>query len=99
MCRARLTIPFEFPRIASAFDLYLVGRLLDNVPDSEFITTQASIMGDAAEQAGLAPAQFDALLAEVTVDPEHAFEDLRSLLFDVARAAEALPSVPSDIPL
>ena len=38
--------------IASAFDLYLVGRLLRHVPDSDFIVTQVSIMGEAAEQAG-----------------------------------------------
>jgi hypothetical protein len=72
--------------IASAFDLYLVGRLLRNVPDSDFIATQVSIMGEAAQQAGLTAAQFEALLESVTRDPERAFEDLRSLLFDVARA-------------
>jgi hypothetical protein len=72
--------------IASAFDLYLVGRLLRNMPDSDFIATQVSIMGEAAEQAGLGPAQFEALLEAVALDPERAFEDLRSLLFDVARA-------------
>jgi len=36
--------------IASAFDLYLVGRLLRNVPDSDFIATQVPIMAEAAEQ-------------------------------------------------
>jgi hypothetical protein len=71
--------------IASAFDLYLVGRLLRNVPDSDFIATQVSVMGEAAEQAGLDPARFEALLDAVALDPEQAFEDLRSLLFDVAR--------------
>jgi hypothetical protein len=71
--------------IASAFDLYLVGRLLRNKPDSDFIATQVAIMGEAAEQAGLEPAQFEALLEAVVVDPERAFEDLRSLLFDVTR--------------
>jgi hypothetical protein len=72
--------------IASAFDLYLVGRLLHNVPDSDFIATQVSIMADAAEQAGLSKGAFAALLAAVAGDPERAFEDLRTLLFDVARA-------------
>jgi hypothetical protein len=71
--------------IASAFDLYLVGRLLRNVPDSDFIATQISIMGEAAEQAGIDAAQFAALLDAVVLDPEQAFEDLRSLLFQVAR--------------
>lgn len=78
--------------IASAFDLYLVGRLLRNVPGSDFITTQVSIMGEAAEQAGLSPSGFESLLEDVTLDPERAFEDLRSLLFDVARALLACTS-------
>ncbi len=72
--------------IASAFDLYLVGRLLRNFPDSDFITTQVSIMGEAAEQAGLSEARFAALLETVAQDPERAFEDMRALLFDVSRA-------------
>ena len=72
--------------IASAFDLYLVGRLLRNVPDSDFITTQVSIMGEAAEQAGMSDAAFEALLEADALEPERAFEDLRSLLFDVVRA-------------
>lgn len=72
--------------IASAFDLYLVGRLFHNVPDSDFITSQVSIMAEAAEQAGLSEAGFQALLETVAADPERAFEDLRVLLFDVSRA-------------
>jgi hypothetical protein len=72
--------------IASAFDLYLVGRLLLNVPDSDFVTTQVSIMSEAAETAGLLEADFAALLDAVTADPERAFEDLRQLLFDASRA-------------
>jgi hypothetical protein len=72
--------------IASAFDLYLVGRLLHNVPDSDFISTQVSIMGEAAEQAGLAALDFQVLLETVAQDPERAFEDLRCVLFDVGRA-------------
>jgi hypothetical protein len=79
--------------IASAFDLYLVGRLLRNVPDSDFIATQVSIMGEAAEQAGLSEAQLEGLLEAVVLDPERAFEDLRSLLFDVSRALLACRSV------
>jgi hypothetical protein len=78
--------------IASAFDLYLVGRLLRNVPDSDFIATQVSIMGEAAQHAGLSDSSFEALLESVAMDPERAFEDLRSLLFDVARALLACTS-------
>lgn len=72
--------------IASAFDLYLVGRLLRNVPDSDFIATQVSIMSEAAEQDGLTESELEALLNAVALDPERAFEDLRSLLLDVSRA-------------
>lgn len=72
--------------IASAFDLYLVGRLLSNVPDSDFIATQVPIMREAAENAGMDDDEFTALLQGVSDDPERAFESLRSLLFDAARA-------------
>jgi hypothetical protein len=86
--------------IASAFDLYLVGRLLGHSPDAEFLETQVPAMAEAAEAAGLPEAGFERLLAEVAADPERAFEDLRSLLFDataslvrcdtLTRAAEVL---------
>jgi hypothetical protein len=72
--------------IASAFDLYLVGRLLRHVPDSDFIATQVSIMSEAAEQAGLSLEDFATLLDAVVEDPERAFEDMRALLFDASRA-------------
>lgn len=71
--------------IASAFDLYLVGRLWQNVPDSTFIATQVAIMAEAAEQAGLSEADFAAMIDSVARDPERAFEELRCLLFDVSR--------------
>ena len=72
--------------IASAFDLYLVGRLLSNVPDSDFITSQVPIMSDAAADAGLSDAGFQALLASVSADPERAFESVRALLFGATTA-------------
>ena len=72
--------------IASAFDLYLVGRLIENAPTSEFITTQVPIMAEAAEQAGLPEASFAELLQTVSADPERAFEDMRALLMDVGTA-------------
>lgn len=75
--------------IASAFDLYLVGRLLPNVPDSDFIATQLPIMREAAENAGMDDDAFAALMQAVSEDPERAFEALRSLLFDAARALHA----------
>ncbi len=68
--------------IASAFDLYLVGRLLGHSPDAEFLETQVPALAAAAEASGLPARRFEALLAETTEDPERAFADLRELLFD-----------------
>lgn len=72
--------------IASAFDLYLVGRLLGHAPDAEFLATQVPAMADAAEAAGLSEDGFEALLQGISADPDRAFEDLRELLFDAASA-------------
>lgn len=86
--------------IASAFDLYLVGRLLGHSPDAAFLETQVPAMADAADQAGMSADDFEALLQDVAKDPERAFEDLRQLLFDacmslvhkqsIGEAAEAM---------
>ncbi len=70
--------------IASAFDLYLVGRLLGHAPDAQFLETQVPAMAEVAEGAGMAEEAFAALLDAVAKDPERAFEDLRALLFDAA---------------
>ena len=75
--------------IASAFDLYLVGRLLTNAPTSDFIAGQLPIMADAAEQAGLSQAGFASLMDVVSANPERAFEDMRALLVDAGRALGA----------
>lgn len=72
--------------IASAFDLYLVGRLLGHRPDAEFLQTQVPAMADAAENAGMSDADFEKMLESIADDPERAFEDLRALLFDAAIA-------------
>ena len=72
--------------IASAFDLYLVGRLIPNAPDSAFITTQVPLMAERAQEAGLSEAAFAALLEDVAAEPERAFEDMRVLLLDTAGA-------------
>ena len=72
--------------IASAFDLYLVGRLLDEAPDTDFITTQVPIMRDVAADAGLSDDDFATLLDGVRTDPSQAFEDLRAMLFEVTCA-------------
>jgi hypothetical protein len=79
--------------IASAFDLYLVGRLLRSAPDCDFVTTQVPLMAECAAEAGLPEAGFSALLEEVVREPERAFEDLRAMLFDAATALVACPGV------
>jgi hypothetical protein len=72
--------------IASAFDIYLVGRLLGRAPKSSFLETQVSAMAQAASAAGLAQRGFASLLVGVARDPEDAFADLRLLLYDAAVA-------------
>lgn len=67
--------------IASAFDLYLVGRLLGYAPKSSFLATQVPAMADVAESAGLSATRFEAMLRAIARDPEGAFSDLRALLF------------------
>jgi hypothetical protein len=72
--------------IASAFDVYLVGRLLGHAPESTFLETQVPAMADAAQAAGLDQDDFEGLLQGIAADPERAFSDLRELLFDATTA-------------
>jgi len=81
--------------IASAFDLYLVGRLLEHQPDSDFITTQVPLIAERASAAGVSEAAFASLLADIARDPERAFEDMRALLFDVAGALLSCTNAPA----
>lgn len=69
--------------IASAFDLYLIGRLLGHSPESTFLETQLPAMADVAEGAGVGANDFEVLMEAVREDPEQAFEELRRLLYDV----------------
>jgi hypothetical protein len=78
--------------IASAFDVYLVGRLLGHAPRSSFLETQVPAMADAAADAGESDDGFEAVLADIAKDPDAAFDDLRSLLFDTSRELVRCPS-------
>jgi hypothetical protein len=78
--------------IASAFDLYLVGRTLGR-PPCDFLETQVPAMAEAASRAGMSDEDFAELLTSVADDPERAFEDLRALLFDVASSLVQAASV------
>ncbi len=75
--------------IASAFDLYLVGRLLGLRGGASFLETQVPAMAEAANAAGLPARKFEKLLGEIAADPERAFEDLRALLFTAASTLHA----------
>ncbi len=79
--------------IASAFDLYLLGRLLGHAPEAQFLETQVPAMAEVAEAAGLSEEGFEALLEGVSADPDRAFEDLRELLFDAATTLVSCPGV------
>ena len=56
--------------IASAFDVYLVGRLLGHAPDSSFLETQVPAMAEAAQAAGLPDEELEAMLDGIAADPE-----------------------------
>ena len=79
--------------IASAFDVYLVGRLLGHAPSSTFLETQVPAMADAADAAGLDEDGFEKMLEGIAADPERAFADLRELLFDATCALFACRTV------
>jgi hypothetical protein len=72
--------------IASAFDVYLVGRLLGHSPESTFLASQVPAMAESASEAGLSADDFEVLLRGVADDPDRSFEDLRQLLFDATTA-------------
>ncbi len=72
--------------IASAFDIYLVGRLLGHAPGSSFLATQVPAMAEAASAAGVSEGDFESLLESVARDPESGFADLRGLLYDATLA-------------
>lgn len=75
--------------VASAFDVYLVGRLLGHAPRSTFLATQVPAMADAAAEAGLSSDAFEQMLDRIARDPERAFAELRELLYDATCALMA----------
>ena len=60
--------------IASAFDVYLIGRLLGHSPRSSFLESQVPAMAEAANAAGVKAAAFEKLLGRIAGDPGVAFE-------------------------
>jgi hypothetical protein len=78
--------------IASAFDVYLVGRALGHAPSSRFLKSQVPAMADATAAAGLSGRGFEKLLAGLAADPDRAFTELRELLYDATSALFACGS-------
>ncbi|MBI2375360.1 MAG: hypothetical protein HYV07_15300 [Deltaproteobacteria bacterium] len=68
--------------IASAFDVYLVGRVLGHAPESTFLETQVTAMAETAKGAGLDALGFAALLRRLSDQPERCFASVRELLSD-----------------
>jgi hypothetical protein len=84
--RASADALFLGESIASAFDVYLVGRLLGHAPNSSFLESQVPAMADATSAAGLSEDDFETMLGELAANPEAAFAELRALLMDTTRA-------------
>ena len=72
--------------IASAFDVYLIGRLLGHARRSLFLETQVTAMAETTRAAGMSERRFGGLLEDVAREPERAFEDLRQILCDATHA-------------
>jgi hypothetical protein len=69
--------------VASAFDLYLLGKVFGRTRKSTFLESAIPAMFSVALNAGMSEEDFGALLEQVAADPDRAFESVRALLFDV----------------
>lgn len=79
--------------VASAFDLYLLGRVYGRVRESTFLDSAVPALLEAALNAGSSEAEVEELFQGVVADPEAAFESLRRLLFDLTTALVEAPDV------
>ncbi len=79
--------------IASAFDLYVVGRMLGKGKRTAYLDSQVPLFSEAALASGLSEAALAALFQRVSDAPEVAFEALRELLFDAATALSSCRDV------
>jgi hypothetical protein len=93
--RASADALFLGEAIASAFDVYLVGRLLGHADGSSFLQSQVPAMADAADTAGFSPEAFGELLQSIAANPERSFEDLRRLLWDATTGLAACTDAES----
>jgi hypothetical protein len=72
--------------VASAFDVYMVGYLIGHARRSSFLDTQVPAMAEAADAAGMTEHGFEQMLQSIAADPDRAFVELRSLLYDASMA-------------
>jgi hypothetical protein len=72
--------------VASAFDVYLIGHLLQRGRRSSFLETQMAAFAQAAKNSGTSARSFEALVAFIASRPEAAFAELRALLMDATCA-------------
>ena len=84
--KPRVDALFLGESIASAFDVYLIGRVIGHSPDSSFIASQVEAMAAATENASLSEKDFNNLLESIAENPERAFASLQALLFDTTSA-------------
>jgi hypothetical protein len=83
--------------IASAFDVYLVGRLLAAPHGGRtpaLLATQVPRMAEHARDAGLSSRAFERLLERIGARPEWAWESLRALLYDAAKGLCSSRTIP-----
>lgn len=84
--RASVESMFVGEAIASAFDVYLVGRLLGHATESSFLESQVPLMTDTAAAAGATDDEIERLLGAIADDPDAAFASLYALLMDATSA-------------
>ncbi|MEM1032896.1 MAG: hypothetical protein AAGN82_21300 [Myxococcota bacterium] len=77
--------------VASAFDVYLIGRLLGHEPEAPLLETQVPAMSDAAGAAGRSDAEVAAMFEGFAAAPEESFGQLTQLLFATGRALVDAP--------
>jgi hypothetical protein len=70
--------------VASAFDVFMMGILLQTAPNASFLKTEIPAMSETAQAAGLSQAGFARLLSFMAERPALAFGELWQLLFSLS---------------
>jgi hypothetical protein len=70
--------------VASAFDVYVLGRMLRTGRQTAYLKSQMPLMAAAAADSGCDDDGVEAMFQSMAESPEAAFRDLRELLFDAS---------------